>query len=687
MLRWPFLLIVVLAPLPLGSNRPIPWTVLALAVGLLLLAWSVAAAVRPAARMVAPDRLWPAIGGLGLVLIVAVLQVLPFTPRGWQHPLWIEAAAVLGAEAQGRVSANPSATGTATMLLLTYAGVFWLALQLGREPAGARRIVQTLVVAGFGYAIYGLIVFLLDFEMVLWWRKWTWMTGLTSSFVNRNSYATYAGLGLLCAAGMLITTVYRHLRSPRARRSPWRLRLVRVTWRGWWLLAAAAALGFALLLTKSRAGVGSSAAGLAVLVASFGATRLMRERDVAITGGVALVLCAAMFAFGGDDLADRLAQQGMQSEPRVATYQRIAGAIGDAPWLGTGYGTFAEVYLGYQTGVTGLFWNHAHNTYLENAFELGIPAAAALVGAIGWIVYGCARSLHRRRASALYPCLGIAATALVGLHSLLDFSLEIPAIAVTYATIMGVAYGRARRSAGTGRQRALAAWRSPRHRLGIALSGLVATGILALAVPRLTAELVGLPGEVAGRQLAAGLTLSPGALDRAVDAGEAAAAWSDAGASWFQVADAQMALARQADMLPGARRSHLELAEAALRHSLAQAPANSVAWAQLAFVALALQREPAVISATLALSVRTGPADGGVMPLRSSVAALAWPRLDQRTRALFRSQFARTMDFAPQQFVEAVRRTDGADVVHGQLEDEPELRDRFDRLLLVLGRS
>jgi hypothetical protein len=46
-LRWPFLAVIVLAPMPLGSNRPVPWTVLALAVAGLLLGWSIAAALRP----------------------------------------------------------------------------------------------------------------------------------------------------------------------------------------------------------------------------------------------------------------------------------------------------------------------------------------------------------------------------------------------------------------------------------------------------------------------------------------------------------------------------------------------------------------------------------------------------------------------------------------------------------------
>ena len=37
----------------------------------------------------------------------------------------------------------------------------------------------------------------------------------------------------------------------------------------------------------------------------------------------------------------------------------------------------------------------------------------------------------------------VAATALVALHSLVDFSLQIPAVAIMYATILGIGYAQA----------------------------------------------------------------------------------------------------------------------------------------------------------------------------------------------------------------------------------------------------
>jgi hypothetical protein len=53
---------------------------------------------------------------------------------------------------------------------------------------------------------------------------------------------------------------------------------------------------------------------------------------------------------------------------------------------------------------------------------------------------------------------------------------------------------------------------------------------------------------------------------------------------------------------------------------------------------------------------------------------------------LFARQFVKTMRFAPQPFVEAIRRSEGVSAVRAQLEHEPELEREFERLLLVLGR-
>ena len=48
---------------------------------------------------------------------------------------------------------------------------------------------------------------------------------LTSTFVNRNSYATYAGIGLICAVGLFVKNLLRELDMEGKRRKTAQIRI------------------------------------------------------------------------------------------------------------------------------------------------------------------------------------------------------------------------------------------------------------------------------------------------------------------------------------------------------------------------------------------------------------------------------------------------------------------------------
>lgn len=52
------------------------------------------------------------------------------------------------------------------MRMLMYAGVFFLAMELGRERKRAKVFFWAVILAGTGYALYGLIMHLGGFELV-----------------------------------------------------------------------------------------------------------------------------------------------------------------------------------------------------------------------------------------------------------------------------------------------------------------------------------------------------------------------------------------------------------------------------------------------------------------------------------------------------------------------------------------
>lgn len=440
MIFWTLVGVVVLAPLPVAAVYPWTWSVMGCIVGLLLVTWGVRVALGRSAVTVGLRRTW-----LFLLLFAAAAgwaaaQAVPLTPPAWHHPLWRSASSALGVDVAGAVSLDPFETGSALLRLLTYAGVFWLALQYCRERRRARQVFYALTVAGLAYAAYGLIIEFTGAEMILWYDKTSYRGSLTSTFVNRNSYATYAGLTLLCATGLLVKLFADRVDPHLPGKEKLRILLETVSGRGSIFLVASAVIATALLLTHSRGGLMSTSIGLVALFLAAGATRAMKFRYTAALAFVVFAAGTVFFFVSGEVTAGRLAGTSIESETRAKVFELTSRAIGDAPLLGTGYGTFEDAFRMYRDETLRFaYFDKAHNTYLENALELGLPAALGLFSAIGVLLVICLLGVRRRRRDAVYPCIGVAATVLVAAHSVVDFSLQIPAVAVTYSLLMGAA--------------------------------------------------------------------------------------------------------------------------------------------------------------------------------------------------------------------------------------------------------
>jgi O-antigen ligase len=436
------LALVLIAPLPFGANRPWAWSSLAVLVGLLLIAWGLAAFRGRVAISLNPRHyLWIALP-MGASLAWALVQGFAPVPAAWAHPLWDEAGRALGQPVAGRISLDPTATGTVLTRSLAYLGVFWLAMHLGRDRDLARLGVVALAWGGTVYALYGLVLHMLGIERILWFDKWAYVGDLTSTFVNRNSYGAYAGLGLVCAIGLVIHAFRRRRRMPDPR--DWAQAIL---FRAVALLTGAAIMGAALLLSHSRGAFLATIIALMALLVGVSAARMVRVRAGAATALLALAVLAGMLAIGDDGTAQRLAESAELSpdESRPHLYRGTATAISDAPLLGTGAGAFLPTFRMYRDVHLSppQIWDFAHNVYLETALDLGLPAALlqgmAFLAAIGV----CARGLRTRRRDQVFPAIAIAAWVLVATHGLVDFSPQIPAIAVTLAFLAGIGYAQA----------------------------------------------------------------------------------------------------------------------------------------------------------------------------------------------------------------------------------------------------
>jgi O-antigen ligase len=431
--------VVALAPLPLGSGPPLAWSTVALAVAVALL-WS---AVLPldwpsaaAAEVAAPAILWAA--ALGWI----VVQSVSFTPAAWHAGIWRDAGEALGQALPGAIAADRQAPMASLVRLLSYTGVFYLALRLGREPQRAKAAIALVAVSGCAYAAYALVAFWAGNTRLLWLPKIYFLKDLSGTFPNRNSYATYLALVLLAVVGRGLDR-FEALRLSGA----WRTRLAQLSefvGGNVWQLLAVFVVATALLCTHSRGGCAAAAAGLVALAGARALGSGFRPRRstlwLAVVGGLALIA----IGISGGTTIDRILGTDISTEERMAVWRQVIRAIGDHPFAGTGLGSFGLVFPAYRTADVLNLYTRAHNDYLETMLELGIPAALCQFAALAWLAGLCLRGARQRRRDAVIPSLGFAATIVVGLQSLADFSLQWPAVAIVYAFVLGTGVAQSR---------------------------------------------------------------------------------------------------------------------------------------------------------------------------------------------------------------------------------------------------
>jgi O-antigen ligase len=379
----------------------------------------------------------PALLFLAVVLWV-LLQIATWTPGIMQNPIWDVAADALGHQLEGSISVNRDLTVQGLLRLMTAACVFWLSTQLCRNPIRAHRLLLATTVIVCAYAAYGLFAYVVTPGYVLWFRSPFSDGILTSTFINRNSFATFAGIGVVVIVGLLFRHFSEYVSDIRGPVRQTIISLIEAAeGMGLLLTGGAILIVAALLLTGSRGGIFSTIAGLF----AFGALAISRRRSAGRI--VAILILAATIVMCVVILGDRfiagLAERGIYDQGRVAAYVITLRSIFDAPWLGYGYNTFPDVFPMFRDRSLSVLghWEMAHHTYLELFQGLGLIFGSILVLSVSLLVLCCLKGATTRASNAGIPAVALSAAMLVGVHSLVDFSLQIQAVALLFMAILG----------------------------------------------------------------------------------------------------------------------------------------------------------------------------------------------------------------------------------------------------------
>ena len=439
LIYWALIALIIFLPIPFGGVLPWTWSAMVLFVGVVTTFWGISALLGITKPWKPPPALTVACVLFLLVMSWALLQTLSVVPEGLHHPLWKTALEALGLPNGGSISLDPVASREHVLRIVAYGAIFWLALQISRDRDYAATLLYWICGAVSLNALYGLVVQLSGSNTILWFEKTSYLDLVTGTFVNRNSFATYIGLGLICATAILwdrAQLATRGITNPTERR---RILLTQMLEKNWPVLASWFVLSVALLLTQSRAGTFATIIALFTLIIVLGARGARSRKSLIVPAALAIVALLFVFRLSGSGLDARLHDTELAWSARSQIYDIALSAIDDTTLTGTGLGTFPSVYLTYATHGSIRSVQRAHSDYLELAVELGVPAAILFITSLFVVTLTCARGVFRRSRDFVFPAAGLSASVLVGIHSIVDFSLQIPAVAVTYCLILGIA--------------------------------------------------------------------------------------------------------------------------------------------------------------------------------------------------------------------------------------------------------
>jgi O-antigen ligase len=440
-LFWALVAGLVWCPFLFGSNVLLAWGINALLFPGLVIIYELSLLIRGKRHPVAVRSLKVPTALLAAVVLWILIQNATWTPDWLHHPIWQMTAEALDQPVAGSISVNRELTSLALLRLITSASAFWIAVQLCRDASRANALLWSIAIIVCVYALYGFAALVLTPGRVLWLKE-SYSSGVvTSTFINPNSFASYAGIGFIVCCG-LILRLYRHEFASVGGSIRFRIAtFIEVTGKkGIALLAAAFITLVGLLMSGSRGGMTSTVVGLFVLGALTVRLRKQQfaeQREAVIVLGAVLV--AVTFLVFGDSVAGKIAQEGFHDDSRLAVYKIAVRSIVDSPLLGYGYGTFADVFPMFRDQSVGTAgkWQLAHNTYLEVFQGLGVAFGSLLVATIIVLVQRCVRGATKRRMNETLPSVAASIGFMLGIHALVDFSLQMQAIAITFMALLG----------------------------------------------------------------------------------------------------------------------------------------------------------------------------------------------------------------------------------------------------------
>ena len=454
---WAWILILVWAPIPLGSNRAWAWSLLEVAAFGVAAIWlGCYAAGRVATTEPFRRAKWFFVL-LGLWFLYQAIFILPM-PLDWIAFLSPTTAhlhglveAVSAEPSLKTLSLDPHMSRASLFKSLLYIVSFALTLLVIGNRKRARQFAFLLVMAALALSVYGLMLHLTEFSQIWFGTPMGHANRASATFPNPNHFAGFLEMTLAIGIGLLIAG----LRDERAQ-----------TWKQFfrrlleWIFSPKMRLRLilcvmviALVATHSR--MGNTAFFSSIVVAGLMGIALSRN---ATRGTVVLLVSLIVIDvfivgswFGLEKLANRIEQTTFLQQSNETTESVETRAepvkygidlITDYPLFGAGPGSWYVVFPRYRGGDLSNFFDYAHNDYVQFVAESGMVGLGLLGMIVVWSLAVAMRAQFVRRDPMMR---GLSFASLMGItailiHSSVDFNLQIPSNAMLFMVLLAFAW-------------------------------------------------------------------------------------------------------------------------------------------------------------------------------------------------------------------------------------------------------
>nr|MBP9089174.1 O-antigen ligase family protein [Kofleriaceae bacterium] len=124
-------------------------------------------------------------------------------------------------------------------------------------------------------------------------------------------------------------------------------------------------------------------------------------------------------------------------QSKYAAWRASTNLISESPWLGIGRGALEPTLTRVNPGSSYHTFSHLENEYLQAVVEWGILGAVAVGGCLIWLLVAMLQRWHRGPLAAG----AIGAIAAIAAQNIVDFSLDLPGVALPTAALVATLSG------------------------------------------------------------------------------------------------------------------------------------------------------------------------------------------------------------------------------------------------------